>query len=152
MNTATFEESKLIYASPSAVYQLLADYRVGHMAILPKPYFTDMRVVAGGFGDGTVIDVDMEVYGLKRSLHMEVSEPEKGKVLVETDTETGTITHFIFDDSDEGCYLTIRTTMYFADGFVGFLEKMTTPAITRNIYRKELQNIAEYLERKPELA
>lgn len=152
MNKATFEESKLIHASPSAVYQVLADYRIGHLAILPEPYFTDMRVVEGGFGEGTVIDVDMEVFGVKRSFRMEITEPEKGKILAETDVETGTITHFIFDPATEGCYLTIRTTMYFADGIGGFIEKLTTPPITRSIYRKELQNIAQYLETTPEFA
>jgi len=146
MNTATFEESKWINASPAVVYNLLADYKNGHPTILPKPYFTDLRVVEGGIGAGTVIDVDMEVFGVKRTLHMEVTEPEKGRVIVEADHEAGTITHLICDPVDNGCLLTIRTTMQFGNGVMGFMEKLTTPRITRSIYRKELELIAERCE------
>lgn len=147
MYSATFEESKVIQASPQTVYQLLADYQHGHPSILPKPYFTDMRVLEGGFGEGTVADVDMEVFGVKRTLHMTVTEPEKGKVLVETDTEAGIETHFIFEEVESGCLLTLRTTMKFASGVAGFIEKLTSPRITRGIYRKELELIAEHCEK-----
>jgi len=146
MNTAKFQESIYIPASPETVYQLLADYRVGHPSILPKPYFADLRVVEGGYGDGTLIEVDMEVFGVKRSMRMQVSEPEPGHILAEKDVDTGTETEFIFEAQGEGCSLTIRTKMNFADGLGGYLEKLTTPMITRRIYRMELQNIVAHLQ------
>jgi hypothetical protein len=152
MNTAIIEESGFIKAKPADVYNVLADYRVGHNAVLPKPYFVRMEVTEGGFGAGTAITVDMEVYGVKRTMRMRVTEPEKGHILEETDVDTGTQTHFIFDAVDGGTRLTIHTKMNFADGFRGFLEKLTTPAITRGIYKKELQNIAEYTEAKLQTA
>ena len=68
MHTAFIKESAIIPASTSAVYNVLADYRIGHLAVLPKPYFVDMRVIKGGFGAGTVVEVDMDVYGTKRSM------------------------------------------------------------------------------------
>lgn len=150
MNIATFEESRLIHARPADVYQLLADYEHGHPAILPKPYFVDLRVLEGGFGEGTVMDVDMDVFGVKRTMRMIASEPEKGSVLKEV--SDGIETYFLFEPHAEGCYLTIRTTMTFADGIMGFIEKLTTPAITRKIYREELANIATYFEKSPQLA
>jgi hypothetical protein len=150
MNSTIIEESAFINASPSAVYNVLADYRVGHLAILPKPYFVDMQVKEGGFGAGTFITVDMEVYGAKRHFRMRVTEPQKGRILEETDVDTGTVTQFIFEPANDGCRLTIHTKMVFADGFMGLLEKLTTPAITRNIYKKELQNIADYLKAAPQ--
>jgi hypothetical protein len=152
MNTAIIEASAFLKARPADVYNVLADYRVGHNAILPKPYFVEMRVEEGGFGAGTAITVDMEVYGVKRTMRMRVTEPQKGYILEETDIDTGTQTHFIFDAAEGGTRLTIHTKMNFADGFMGFIEKLTTPAIIRNIYKKELQNIAEYLQAKLQTA
>ncbi|MEM9950876.1 MAG: SRPBCC family protein [Chloroflexota bacterium] len=149
MSSITFEESKWIKASPEAIYQLLADYENGHPQILPKPYFTDLRVIKGGVGAGTEIEVDMVVMGVKRTMSMEVTEPQKGYILTETDHNNGITTSFIFDAVNGGCQLTIRTTMQFNDGVMGFIEKLTTPTITRNIYRKELQLIAEHVETTP---
>ncbi|MGB7341248.1 MAG: SRPBCC family protein [Phototrophicaceae bacterium] len=152
MNIATFEESRVIHANPAEVYQLLADYQHGHALILPKPYFVDLRVLEGGFGEGTIIDVDMEVFGVKRTMQMVVTEPEKGAILVEKEEATGTVTHFFFEPHAEGCYLRIRTTMIFGAGVIGFIEKLTTPVITRKIYREELQNIADYFAKVPQTA
>jgi hypothetical protein len=152
MHSAIIEESAFIKAAPSDVYNVLADYRVGHNAVLPKPYFVKMDVLEGGFGAGTLIHVDMEVYGVKRRMRMSVSEPQKGYILQEVDLDTGTETQFIFKPVEGGTHLTIHTKMNFGEGFMGFLEKLTTPAITRGIYKKELANIAAYLQNAPQLA
>lgn len=152
MNQAIFQESLYIPASPETVYGVLADYRVGHPSVLPKPYFVDLRVVEGGYGDGTIIDVDMEVFGIKQSMRMAITEVEPNHILAETDVNTGTETRFTFEPQGDGCFLTIRTTMNFADGLGGFLEKLTTPMISRRIYRQELKNVAEYVQKLPQMA
>ncbi|MEL7433393.1 MAG: SRPBCC family protein [Chloroflexota bacterium] len=130
-------ESIIVSASPQEVYHLLADYEVGHPSILPKPYFADLRVVEGGYGLGTVVDVDMNVFGVERTLNMKITEAIAGELLTEEDT-TGTVTHFLFEPVAQGCKLTIDTTMLFPRTIAGFIERYSTPMITAMIFRKEL--------------
>lgn len=146
MHSAIIEASAIIKASPKDVYNVMADYRVGHLAVLPRPQFAGMDVIEGGFGEGTVIDVYMDVYGAKRTMHMRVTEPQKGRILRETDLNTGTVTDFTFEPVEGGCRMTIHTRMNFGEGFMAFLEKLTTPAIARGLYKRELQNVADYLK------
>ena len=53
-----------------------------------------MTVEKGGKGAGTVIRVLMNVLGVDRTYYMEVSEPEPGRVLAETDQDAGVTTTF----------------------------------------------------------
>lgn len=146
MPSATFSESREIAARPIAIYDLLIDYHEGHVSILPQPYFKDLRVLEGGIGAGTVFEADMAVFGIQRTLRMHVEEIEPGRRFRETDSATGTVTDFIIDPIAGGARLTLQTTMVFSDGLAGWVEKLTTPSITRMIYRKELALIAETLE------
>lgn len=50
--------SHIIPVNPEKVYAVIADYEEGHHAILPKEYFSSMKVLKGGQGTGTVIEVD----------------------------------------------------------------------------------------------
>ena len=63
MSTIHVEVSDVIKARPEQVYAVLSDYRMGHPAILPKPYFTSLTVDEGGQGAGTRIQVHMKVLG-----------------------------------------------------------------------------------------
>ena len=85
----------MISAPPDKVYAVLADYHEGHPNVLPKRYFKSLIVEQGGKGAGTVIHVQLSVMGVRRESHMRVSEPEPGRVLTETDLETGLVTSFI---------------------------------------------------------
>lgn len=77
-------------APAEIVYNILADYQVGHPAILPEPYFTGLSVEQGGRGAGTVIITRMKVMGAERTFRMAVTEPQPGCVLVESDGTTTT--------------------------------------------------------------
>jgi hypothetical protein len=57
MGLMRVQSSAVIPARPEAIYAVLADYREAHPAILPKPYFTELKVEEGGQGAGTVIHV-----------------------------------------------------------------------------------------------
>jgi hypothetical protein len=140
--------SAVIDASPEAVYGVFSDYNVAHKAVLPKPYFTDMVVLEGGQGAGTVIDVHMEVMGVKKTYHMTVTEPEPGRLLVETDHNTGERTHFIIEPLADGrqTRVTLDSKFNVSSGFAGSIERLITPPITRRIYKKELANVAAYLQ------
>jgi hypothetical protein len=152
MSRLHVEESAVINASAQAVYAVFSDYRVGHNAILPKPYFTDMIVVEGGKGAGTIIDVHMEVFGSKAFYHQIVSEPEPGRVLVETDQEQGVVTTFTVDPVEGGskALVTIATEMPTKRGVAGLVEKLINPPVMRWIYRKELRNLEAYLATTPQ--
>lgn len=148
MSRVRIQQSAVINASPEAVYSVLADYREGHPAILPKPYFTGIELHAGGYGAGTVLTVRMEVLGVEKVYQMVVSEPTPGRVLVETDAEAGVTTTFSVEPIDGGVRsrVTIATESTPASGMGGVLERLMNPPIARRIYRKELQNLAAYVQ------
>lgn len=151
MSQITVNVSDVIDARPEEIYAVLSDYRVGHPAILPKPYFTDLTVEEGGKGDGTIIRVQMKVMGLERVYRMAVSEPEPGRVLAEVDDSAGVFTTFTIEPLNGGkrSRVTIATKTKASRGIMGFMEKLLNPPITRRIYRKELKQLADYLRANP---
>lgn len=144
MNEITIEVSAVIEAASKHVYSILADYPGGHYAILPKEYFTDLSVIEGGQGAGTVIDVVMNVMGIESHYRFNVSEPEPGRVLMESDEDAGVVTMFTVDpvDGEEWSRVTITTRSRASQGLRGLIERLVNPAVTRRIYRKELQILA----------
>lgn len=141
--------SAVIDASPEDIYAVFSDYEVAHKAILPKPYFAEMVVLAGGQGAGTVVDVYMDVFGSKKTYHLSVTEPEPGRLLVETDYKTGERTHFIMEPLSDGkTKVTIDSKFATSPGFAGKMERLITPPVSRYIFKKELENLAAYLREK----
>jgi hypothetical protein len=126
MSQMHVEMSAVIDAKPEDVYAVMSDYKVGHAAILPKPYFVSMDVEEGGRGAGTVARVKMKVMGVEANYRMLVSEPEPGRILIETDPKAGVTTIFTFDSLDRGSRtrLTFATEMQASPGFKGFVEKL----------------------------
>jgi Polyketide cyclase / dehydrase and lipid transport len=90
------EQSLVIDARPEAVYAVVSDYRVGHPAILPRE-FAPLVVEQGGQGSGTIVRGSVTVWGRTAPFHQQVTEPEPGRVLVETDIDTGQYTTFTFE-------------------------------------------------------
>ncbi len=151
MSKIHIEQSDIIDAAPETVYAILSDYRVGHPAILPKPYFTELTVEQGGHGAGTVVLTRMKVLGREFVYHQVVSEPEPGRVLLETDTYTGQKTWFTLDPLNGGqqTRCTISSEFPASAGIMGFMERLMQPSVVRRIYKQELQNIAAYVTSKP---
>lgn len=147
MNEITIEVSAVIEAASKHVYSVLADYPGGHHAILPKDYFTDLSVTEGGQCAGTVIDVSMKVMGVESHYRFNVSEPEPGRVLMEADEDAGVVTTFTVDpvDGEERSCVTITTRSRASQSLRGLIERLVNPAVTRRIYRKELQILASYV-------
>jgi hypothetical protein len=144
------EASDIIDAPPEQVYAIVADYHEGHPAILPARYFTDLTVTKGGQGEGTAITVTMNVFGAKSLINLVVSEPEPGRVLVEEDKSAGVVTTFTLEplDGGERTRLTISTDARVSSGLRGLIERVVNPAITRKIYREELQQLARIVREK----
>lgn len=147
MNQYQVTETAVINATPSQLYAILSDYQVGHRAILPPRYFTDMVVTAGGQGAGTAVTVHMNVLGTRVVYHLLVTEPEPGRILMEVDQEAGIQTTFTLDPVENGLRtrVTISTTARSSSGVKGVIERLINPGITRKIYREELKQLADFM-------
>ncbi|GAB4198360.1 MAG: SRPBCC family protein [Roseiflexaceae bacterium] len=141
--------SALIDAPPATVYAILADYRDAHPQILPRQFFTGLEVEAGGQGAGTIFRTAVRVLGRETRFRMEVSEPQPGRVLSETDLATGLTTTFTVTPAAQGrqCEVEIATVWEGSAGLAGLLERLTTPLIMRRIYQAQLALLASYVKR-----
>jgi len=148
LNKIHVEASAEINAAPERIYDIISDYHVGHQAILPKRYFNEMIVKEGGKGAGTVIAVKMNVMGVQRLFQLHITEPEPGRVLVETDPDSDVVTTFTIDPLGNGrkSRVTIHTASKSSPGLRGFTERLLNPPITRRIYNEELALLANYAQ------
>lgn len=128
------------------VYAILADYVDGHPRILPRPAFIAMQIEQGGVGAGTVIHFQMRLLGRVQHFHAAISEPEPGRVLVETDLNTGAVTTFTVEPRAGGAhtYLTIATETNVRGGFLGRVQGWLTTRLLQPIYVQEMAQIAAY--------
>ena len=138
----TVKASARVGAPAEVVYGIIADYRNGHPHILPKQYFEWLEVEQGGRGEGTVIRFQMRVLGQTRVLRAVVTEPEPGRVLVETDTGGGgPVTTFTVEPEESGSHVTFSTELTSAGGPLGVLERFVMKRILRRIYARELEQL-----------
>jgi len=144
----------MIPAVPSRVYAVIADYRRHHPHIVPPDYFRKVEVVAGGVGAGTRIHVEMRVMGTTRSFDHVVTEPEPGRLLVESDVDGSSVTTFTVDPADGGqaTHLTIATEVVARPGISGALERRLSSWVLGRIYREQIARVAKYLEGSGEKA
>ena len=136
--------SATIPARRERVYSLIANYRDGHPRIVPAQ-ISGMVVEQGGVGAGTVIRFQMSLLGRKQTLRAAITEPDPGRVLVETDLDgNGAVTTFIVDPATApaDCRVTISTELRVRSGFPGLVEKILSSLLLRSMYEKELANIA----------
>jgi hypothetical protein len=134
----------IIPARRERVYSLLANYRDGHPRILPKQ-FSELVVEEGGIGSGTVIRFQMNLLGKKQNFRAAITEPEPGRMLVETYLDpAGAITRFTVDQgtAPADSKVTISTELPAKDGILGLIDKAFATLLLRPIYREELENLA----------
>jgi hypothetical protein len=136
--------SKIINAPAALLYEILADYRNHHPRILPKPYFLSLEVEEGGFGAGTIIDFKMRILGQTRSFRSLITEPEPGKVLVETDLASHVATRFIVFplENEARSQVTIITELQGRNRVENFFAKL----MLQKVYVKELEQLAHLAE------
>src|SRR5690348_11840480 len=136
--------SAVIPARRERVYSLISNYKDGHPRILPKQ-FTSLVVEQGGVGAGTVIRFQMSVFGKKQTFRAAITEPEPGRVLVETDLDmNGAVTTFTVNPgtAPADSNVTISTELPVRSGFLGGLERKAATLLLRPIYIQELENLA----------
>ncbi len=150
MSSTYVEVSEVIMGRPEEIYAVLSDYQNGHPNVLPKKNFSDLQVEKGGNGAGTVVRVSTHAWGATQHLHLVVTEPEPGRVLVETDLNTGLFTTFtVIPTSETGQALVKIATQWPAKtGLAGFIESKLTPLVARGMYKKELRQLEAYVNRK----
>ncbi len=135
--------SALIHAPPQALYAIIADYEHGHPRILPRPPFVSLAVEQGGVGAGTIVRVGMRVLGRLQTFRAVITEPEPGRILVETN-DNGYVTTFTVEPRADGqqAYVTIATEMTGRAGILGALERWLASRLLRPVYVKELEQLA----------
>ncbi|MEI7768530.1 MAG: SRPBCC family protein [Chloroflexales bacterium] len=143
MPAQRFSVSARIPAPASVLYAILADYHQGHPQILPRPPFVSLVVEQGGTGAGTILRVQMRVLGQLQTFRAVVTEPEPGRVLVETN-DTGSVTTFTVEPQVDGqqAQVTITTEMPARPGIRAALERWALPHLLRPVYVRELAQLA----------
>ncbi len=147
MRRIQVEVSGEFEAPADMVYRILADYRNGHPAILPKAYFKELSVEGGGTGAGTIFRLTMNSMGAILEFRQIVSEPEPGRVLVESEVDGDVVTTFTVDPRSPGerSHVMIQTDKVKRPRLIGRIEALPIPGLLRRIYRAELDQLAAYV-------
>lgn len=130
-----------VKAPADRIYAIIADFHNGHRRILPPEYFVSLEVERGGVGAGTIIRFQLCVLGSVREFRAAVSEPEPGRVLVETNLDSGATTTFIITplDGQNASRVAITSTFATGRGVAGWLERFLATLFLRRVYAKELR-------------
>jgi uncharacterized protein YndB with AHSA1/START domain len=134
---------RTVAAPAETTYSYLADMREHHPNFLP-PAFSDFTVESGGVGAGTVTRFKVTAGGRTREYRMTVSEPEPGRVLQESDTNSSLVTTFTVTPSGESSTVRIETSWDGAGGIGGFFERLFAPRVMQGIYTDELDRLDAY--------
>ena len=132
------------------VYHLLSDYWEHHRpeGFLP-PAFSDLVVERGGVGDGTVVRFTMKLGGRSQTVTASITEPEPGRVLVET--SPGLETTFTVE-SEGGQRARVRfDTVIEAGGPAGLMTRLFAPSMLRPLYADELDRLERHAKSHPAL-
>jgi hypothetical protein len=130
-------------APAESVYQYLSNMREHHPNFLP-PAFSDFTVEAGGVGAGTITRFKVHAGGRTREYRMQVTEPEPGRVLTESDLNSSMVTTFTVEPRGASSLVKITTGWQGAGGIGGFFERRFAPAMMRRLYLDELQRLDSY--------
>ena len=143
MGTIHVSADRAIDAPAGTVYGYLADMREHHPHFLP-PAFSDFRVESGGVGEGTVTRFKLTTGRRTREYRMRVAEPEPGRVLTESDTNSSLVTTFTVTPEGNGSRVQIATTWEGAGGIGGFFERTFAPRVLQRLYADELGRLNTY--------
>ena len=134
---------RTVGAPAPEVYGYIADHRDHHANFLP-PQFSDFQVESGGVGAGTITRFKFTAGGRTSELRTEVTEPEPGRVLTESDTLSSSVTTWTVTPEGNACRVQISTTWRGSGGIGGFFERTFAPRMLRGIYDDELSRLDAY--------
>jgi ribosome-associated toxin RatA of RatAB toxin-antitoxin module len=136
-------EERRVGAPADVVYRCIADHEQ-HQRFLP-PAFSDFEIESGGVGAGTVTRFTVKAGGRSRAFRMKVEEPEPGRVMTESDTESSLLTTWtVSPEGESACRVEISTTWDGAGGIGGFFERLFAPRAMRSLYAEELELLDGY--------
>jgi len=138
----TFSAQRVMDVPPDAVYRCIADYEHHHRpeGFLP-PTFSDMRVIEGGVGAGTVVSWAMDLGGRRETTTATITEPDPGHILVETSPTV--VTTFTVEPSGGGALVRFDTVID-EPGLRGVMTRLFAPRLLRPVYDDELQRLEAY--------
>ena len=140
MKTQIASASKTVHAPANIIYNIIADFHNEHLHILPKPYFQNLEVEAGGFGAGTITRFQMKLLGQTQAFRTLITEPEPGRVLVETDLHSGAVTTFDISPLENESYTRVKISTELKNR--GMVESFIGKLILQKVYRAELELLA----------
>ena len=148
-----FSAERVLDAPAEVVYHLISDYRQHHRAqpegFLP-PQFSDLLVERGGVGEGTVVRFTSKLGGRSQTVTASITEPEPGRVLVET--SPGLETTFTVEPvGGERARVRFDTVME-AGGLTGLMMRLLAPGMLRPVYADELERLERHAKEHPPLA
>ena len=134
---------RTIGAPAHQVYQYLADMQL-HSRFLPPPFY-DFQVEERGAGTGSVVRFKINFAGGIRELRMQVTEPEPGRALVQTDTNgSGLVTTFTVTPQGGQALVNITSSFDGETGVAGFVERIIAPRRLHRVYAEELTRLDAY--------
>jgi len=139
------ESSAKIHTPSQTLYQFIADYKYGHPSILPEKHFSDFAVEKGGYGKDTVVCFRFTLAGNSRKMRVIVDEPIPGKLITETELETGILTSFLFEPVGDDMTILKITSEWKKEGFMGLIEKIFVPIMMKKVFEKQFENIRDQL-------
>ncbi len=143
MAPITVTAERAIDAPATAVYGFISDMRDHHPRFLP-PAFSDFRVESGGVGAGTITRFTVTAGGRSRQYRMVISEPDPGRVIVESDATSSLVTTWTVTPQDGTARVRISTSWEGAGGVGGIFERVFAPRVMRGIYADELERLNAY--------
>jgi len=149
MGKVQMSSEGLVHAPAEIVYGYIADMREHHPKFLP-PAFGDFEVESGGIGAGTIIRFRLTAGGRTRQLRSEIAEPEPGRVLTESDTNSSAVTTFTVTPAGDNCTVRIGSEWNGASGIGGFFERTFAPRVMRGIFADELARLDAYARQQAE--
>jgi hypothetical protein len=134
-----FSFERVLDAPAAVVYHCIADYREHHRpdGFLP-PAFSSLDVLKGGVGAGSTIRFRMNIGGRSNTVTADVTEPEPGRVLVETGD--GVQTTFTVEPRDDRALVRFDTLMR-TSRLEGLLLRLVGARLLRPVYADEMQRL-----------
>ena len=146
-----FAAQRILDAPADVIYHCLSDYRSHHRhqpdGFLP-PAFTRLDVLRGGVGAGTVIRFTISMGGRATTRTQEVSEPEPGRVLIESGN--GESSRFTLEPRPDGTTLLRIETVLNMKGFDGLVMRLLGARVLGPLYQDEMQRLERYAQQHAE--